>query len=56
MAMGPARELEYPFLVVSCSTTISDICPNPVCERLFLRAIEVKKMLSSLMQKVKVPA
>ncbi len=50
IAMGSASELEYQFLLARDL----DYLPNPEYERLTLQVEEVKKMLSSLMQKVKV--
>ena len=50
MAMGSASELEYQFLLVHDLEYLRD----PVYEGLTLQVVEVKKMLSSLMQKVKI--
>jgi len=50
MAMGSASELEYQFLLAHDLEYLRD----PAYERLTVQVIEVKKMLSSLMQKVKV--
>jgi four helix bundle protein len=49
MAMGPASELEYQLLLARDLNYLRD----PGYENLTTRVIEVKKMLSSLMQKVK---
>lgn len=49
MAMGSASELEYQLLLAYDL----DYLRNPVYERLAAQAVEVKRMLSSLMQKVK---
>ena len=48
--MGSASELEYQFLLAHDLEYLQ----NPGYERLTSQVIEVKKMLSSLMQKVKV--
>jgi four helix bundle protein len=50
MAMGSASELEYQFLLAHDLEYLH----NPAYERLTLQVVEVKKMLSSLVQKVKV--
>ncbi len=50
IAMGSASELEYQFLFARDLEYLH----NPDYERLTLQVEEVKKMLSSLMQKVKV--
>ena len=50
MAMGSASELEYQFLLAHDL----EYLPNPAYECLTLQVVEVKKMLSSLVQKVKV--
>jgi four helix bundle protein len=50
IAMGSASELEYQFLLAH---DLDYLC-DPAYERLMLQVVEVKKMLSSLMQKVKV--
>jgi four helix bundle protein len=50
MSMGSASELEYQFLLAHDL----EYLPNPADERLTLQVVEVKKMLSSLVQKVKV--
>ena len=50
MAMGSASELEYQFLLAHDLEYLS----NPAYECLTLQVVEVKKMLSSLVQKVKV--
>jgi four helix bundle protein len=49
IAMGSASELEYQLLLAHDL----DYLQNPEYERLSAQAIEVKRMLSSLMQKVK---
>jgi four helix bundle protein len=49
IAMGPASELEYQFLLARDL----EYFRNPEYERLTLQVEEVKKMLSSLMQRVK---
>jgi four helix bundle protein len=49
MAMGSASELEYQLLLAHDL----DYLRNPEYERLATQAVEVKRMLSSLMQKVK---
>ena len=49
IAMGSASELEYQLLLAHDLTYLQ----NPEYERLSARAVEVKRMLSSLMQKVK---
>jgi four helix bundle protein len=49
IAMGSASELEYQFLLARDL----EYLPGPAYERLIAQVIEVKKMLSSLMQKVK---
>jgi len=49
MAMGSASELEYQLLLARDL----DYLQNPEYERLTAQADEVKRMLSSLMQKVK---
>jgi len=49
IAMGSASELEYQLLLAHDL----DYLRNPGCERLAVPVVEVKKMLSSLMQKVK---
>lgn len=49
MAMGSASELEYQLLLAHDL----DYLRNPAYERLATQAVEVKRMLSSLMQKVK---
>lgn len=49
MAMGSASELEYQLLLAHDL----DYLRNPEYERLAAQAVEVKRMLSSLMQKVK---
>ncbi len=49
MAMGSASELEYQLLLAHDL----DYLRNPEYERLAEQAVEVKRMLSSLMQKVK---
>jgi four helix bundle protein len=49
MAMGSASELEYQLLLAYDL----DYLRNPEYERLAAQAVEVKRMLSSLMQKVK---
>jgi len=50
IAMGSASELEYQLLLAHDL----DYLRNPEYERLATQAVEVKRMLSSLMQKVKV--
>ena len=50
IAMGSASELEYQFLLAYDLEYLH----NPAYERLTAQVVEVKKMLSSLMQKVKV--
>jgi four helix bundle protein len=50
IAMGSASELEYQFLLAHELRYLG----NPAYERLTTQVEEVKKMLSSLMQKVKV--
>jgi len=50
IAMGSASELEYQFLLAHDLEYLH----NPAYECLTARVVEVKKMLSSLMQKVKV--
>ncbi len=50
IAMGSASELEYQFLLAHDLGYLH----NPEYERLGAQVVEVKKMLSSLMQKVKV--
>ena len=50
MSMGSASELEYQFLLAYDL----EYLPHPAYERLTLQVVEVKKMLSSLVQKVKV--
>jgi four helix bundle protein len=50
MAMGSASELEYQLLLAHDLRYLQ----NPVYERLTTQVIEVKRMLSSLMQKVRV--
>jgi four helix bundle protein len=50
IAMGSASELEYQFLLAQDLEYLR----NPDYERLISQVEEVKKMLSSLMQKVKV--
>lgn len=50
IAMGSASELEYQFLLAYDLEYLH----NPAYERLTLQVEELKKMLSSLMQKVKV--
>ena len=50
IAMGSASELEYQFLLAHDL----DYLHNPEYEHLVAQVVEVKKMLSSLMQKVKV--
>ena len=50
MAMGSASELEYQLLLAHDLDYLRD----PGYERLNVQVVEVKKMLSSLMQKVKV--
>jgi len=47
--MGSASELEYQLLLAHDL----DYLRNPEYERLSTQAVEVKRMLSSLMQKVK---
>jgi four helix bundle protein len=49
IAMGSASELEYQLLLAHDL----DYLRNPEYERLATQAVEVKRMLSSLMQKVK---
>jgi four helix bundle protein len=49
MAMGSASELEYQLLLVHDLEYLH----NPAYERLATQVVEVKRMLSSLMQKVK---
>jgi len=49
MAMGSASELEYQFLLAHDLEYLH----SPAYERLTEQVVEVKKMLSSLMQKVK---
>ncbi len=49
IAMGSASELEYQFLLAHDLEYLR----NPAYERLKAQVVEVKKMLSSLMQKVK---
>jgi four helix bundle protein len=49
IAMGSASELEYQLLLAHDL----DYLRNPEYERLARQAVEVKPMLSSLMQKVK---
>ncbi|HEY4842550.1 MAG TPA: four helix bundle protein [Terriglobales bacterium] len=49
IAMASASELEYQFLLAR----EPEYLPGPAYERLIAPVIEVKKMLSSLMQKVK---
>jgi four helix bundle protein len=49
IAMGSASELEYQILLAHDL----DYLRNPEYERLATQAVEVKRMLSSLMQKVK---
>ena len=49
IAMGSASELEYQLLLAYDLEYLQ----NPAYERLSTQAIEVKRMLSSLMQKVK---
>jgi len=49
MAMGSASELEYQLLLVHDLEYLH----NPAYERLAMQVVEVKRMLSSLMQKVK---
>ncbi|MGB7149969.1 MAG: four helix bundle protein [Terriglobales bacterium] len=49
IAMGSASELEYQLLLAHDL----DYLRNPEYERLSAQAVEVKRMLSSLMQKVK---
>ena len=50
IAMGSASELEYQLLLAHDL----DYLKNPDYERLATQAVEVKRMLSSLMQRVKV--
>ena len=50
IAMGSASELEYQLLLAHDL----DYLQNPEYEKLTTQAVEVKRMLSSLMQKVKV--
>jgi four helix bundle protein len=47
--MGSASEVEYQLLLARDL----DYLRNPEYERLATRAVEIKRMLSSLMQKVK---
>jgi four helix bundle protein len=49
IAMGSASEHEYQLLLAYDL----DYLRNPECERLRTHAVEVKRMLSSLMQKAK---
>ncbi len=49
MSMGSASELEYQLLLAHDL----EYFRNPAYERLTAQVVEVKKMLSSLMQKVK---
>jgi four helix bundle protein len=49
IAMGSASELEYQILLARDL----DYLPNPGYESLATQVVEVKKMLSSLMRKVK---
>ena len=49
MSMGSASELEYQLLLAPDL----EYFRNPAYERLTAQVVEVKKMLSSLMQKVK---
>ena len=49
IAMGSASELEYQLLLAHDL----DYLRNPEYDRLAMQAVEVKRMLSSLMQKVK---
>jgi four helix bundle protein len=49
IAMGSASELEYQLLLARDL----DYLQSPEYEKLSAQAVEVKKMLSSLMQKVK---
>jgi len=49
IAMGSASEVEYQLLLARDL----DYLRNPEYERLATRAVEIKRMLSSLMQKVK---
>ncbi len=49
MAMGSASELEYQLLLAHDLAYLR----NPEFERLTTQAVEIKRMLSSLMQKVK---
>jgi len=50
IAMGSASELEYQLLLAHDL----DYLQNPEYEKLTTQAVEVKRMLASLMQKVKV--
>jgi four helix bundle protein len=50
IAMGSASELEYQLLLAHDLYYLQ----NPEYEKLATQAVEVKRMLSSLMQKVKV--
>jgi four helix bundle protein len=50
VAMGSASELEYQLLPAHDLNYLQ----NPEYEKLATQAVEVKRMLSSLMQKVKV--
>jgi four helix bundle protein len=47
--MGAASELEYQLLLAPDL----DYLRNPECQRLATQAVEVERMLSSLMQKMK---
>lgn len=49
MAMGSASELEYQLVLAHDLNYLR----NPAYERLSIQVVEVKRMLSSLMQKVK---
>jgi four helix bundle protein len=49
IAMGSASELEYQFLLAHDLEYMRD----PVYERLKMQVVEVKRMLSSLMRRVK---
>ena len=49
IAMGSAGELEYQLLLAHDLDYLKD----PDCDRLSTQAVELKRMLSSLMQKVK---
>jgi four helix bundle protein len=49
IAMGSASELEYQFLLAYDLQYLR----NPLYERLTVQGVDVKKMLSSLMQKVR---